>query len=103
MGAAIAIASAISVPFQTFIDSLRIYSFGRRDCTRHTCRVSLGGGAAFLDGTRGAGDRADDRPVVLVDRNRLLRLRPEINRDVVVAVAQDAGLDGQVAHALAQP
>src|SRR5207253_1551453 len=39
---------------------------------------------------------------VLVDDHRLLRLRPEIDGDVVVAVAEDARLDGEIAHALAE-
>src|SRR4051812_42894407 len=60
-------------------------------------------GDAFLGGARGAGDGADHRPVVLVHGDRLFRLGPEVDRDVVVAVAEDAGLDGQVAHRLAQP
>ena len=57
---------------------------------------------ALLGRTRRARDRADDGPVVFVHHDRLLLFRPEVDGDVVVAVAENAGLDGQVAHALAE-
>src|SRR5207245_3737406 len=57
---------------------------------------------ATLGRARGARDGSDDGPVVLVHDDRLLRLRPELARNVVVAVAEDARLDGQIAHALAE-
>ena len=38
-----------------------------------------------------------------VHDDRLLRFRPQVDRNVVVPVAENARLDGQVAHALAQP
>src|SRR5690349_8270669 len=50
----------------------------------------------LLAGARRARDGADYRPVVFVHDDRLLRFRPEVDGDVVVAVAEDAGLDGEV-------
>src|SRR4029078_13519615 len=47
--------------------------------------------------------RAGDGPFVLVHRNGALGLRPELDGDVIDSVAEDARLDGQVAHALAEP
>src|ERR1051325_8620025 len=66
-------------------------------------RIGSGSRSRFLlRRPRGAGDGADHRPVVLVDDHRLLRLRPEIDGNVVHTVAEDSRLDGQVAHALAE-
>src|SRR5947199_5330338 len=57
---------------------------------------------ATLGRARSPRDGSDDRPVVLVHDHGLLRLGPELDGDVVVAVAEDARLDGQIAHALAE-
>src|SRR5687768_16610150 len=57
----------------------------------------------FFRGSRRPRDRADHRPVVPMHDHRLLRLRPQIDGDVVVAVAQHPRLDRQIAHALAEP
>src|SRR5205814_9063278 len=55
---------------------------------------------ALLGRPRRARDGADHGPVVLVHGHRALRLRPQLDGEVIVAVAEDARLDGQVAHAL---
>src|ERR1044071_4513070 len=56
----------------------------------------------FLRRPRRARDGADDGPVALVHDDRLLRFRPEIDRDVVVTVAEDARLDREITHALTE-
>src|SRR5262249_24471321 len=57
---------------------------------------------ALLGGSRRARNGADDRPVVFVHEDRAFRFRPQFEREVIVTVAKDARLDGQVAHALAK-
>src|SRR5207245_1204519 len=57
---------------------------------------------ALLSGSRRAGNGADHRPVVFVHDHRTFGLRPQLDGEVVIPVAEDARFDGEVAHALAQ-
>src|SRR5215210_3501404 len=58
--------------------------------------------SAFFGGSRCARNGPDHRPVVLVHYHGTFGLGPQLDRDVVIAVAEDARFDGEVPHALAE-
>src|SRR6266550_8519024 len=58
--------------------------------------------SAFFCGSRCTRNGSDHRPVVLVHHYGTFGLGPQLDRDVVVTVAEDARFDGQVAHAFAE-
>src|SRR5205807_2391009 len=57
---------------------------------------------SLLSRARGARDGADDGPVVFVHDHWFFRLRPQLDGEIVDPVTENARLDGQVAHALAE-